>query len=271
MSPAQAPPNAVEPGDWRGDSGTPRARCVLAPNPSPMTLEGTNTWILAEPGDPHCVVVDPGPDDESHLRAVADAVAEAGQRVARILLTHRHPDHAAGAERFAQLVGAQVAAQGPGRDDLADGQLLEVGGLQVGVLGTPGHTSDSVCFLVAADSALLTGDTILGWGTTMVAYPDGRLADYLTSLHRLRELTGAGAVELFLPAHGAVLPDADGSVHYYVEHRRERLDQVRAALADGVARDAQAVLEHVYADVPRALWPAAKRSVEAQLAYLRDA
>lgn len=265
MSPTPPTP-PVEPGTWAGGAGTPHVRAVLAPNPSPMTLEGTNTWVVGEPGVGACVVVDPGPDDGTHLAAILDVVD--GRRVEAVLLTHRHPDHAEGAGAFAERVGARVRAQGEGEDDLADGDVVSAGDVEIGVLGTPGHTADSVCFYVGADDALLTGDTILGWGTTMVAWPDGRLDDYLGSLDRLAGLTGTGRVRTFLPGHGAYLPDADASVHYYLDHRRERLDQVRRAV-EGGATDVQSVLEVVYADVPRELWPAASRSIEAQLHHLR--
>ncbi len=265
MSPV-APPHPVDPGSWTGGEGSPRTRAVLAPNASPMTLEGTNTWVLGEPGEFECVVVDPGPDDGAHFAAVLEAVD--GRKVVDVLLTHRHPDHAEGAGAFAQRVGAQVRAQGPGQDDLSDGDVVRAGSLEIGVVQTPGHTQDSVCFYVGPDDALLTGDTILGWGTTMVAWPDGRLDDYLATLDRLAILTGNGRVRRFLPGHGAYLPDADASVHFYLDHRRERLAQVRGAV-DGGATDVDSVLEVVYADVPRTLWPAAARSVEAQLHYIR--
>ncbi|MDO5629219.1 MAG: MBL fold metallo-hydrolase [Mobilicoccus sp.] len=234
-----------------------------------MTLEGTNTWIIGDPRAGTCAVVDPGPLDEAHLAAVFEAVD--GRTVTDVLLTHRHPDHADGAAAFAEKAGATVRAAGPGADELADGQVFTAGGVDIGVLATPGHTQDSVCFYVGADEALLTGDTILGWGTTMVAYPDGRLGDYLTTLDRLAGMTGGDhdhPVRRFLPGHGAYLPDADAAVHFYLDHRRERLDQVRHAVADG-ATEVQDVLEVVYAEVPRELWPAAAKSVQAQLEYLQ--
>jgi glyoxylase-like metal-dependent hydrolase (beta-lactamase superfamily II) len=134
---------------------------------------------------------------------------------------------------------------------------------------TPGHSSDSVCLLLRADRALLTGDTILGRGTTVVAYPDGRLADYLDSLERLRDLA-AQDIDVLLPGHGPVLDEPLVVVDYYLRHRRERLEQVRAALADG-ATDAKDVVRRVYADVDPVLWSAAERSVRAQLEYLRAA
>ncbi|WP_232248094.1 MBL fold metallo-hydrolase [Streptacidiphilus rugosus] len=251
---------------------TERAALVLAPNPSPMTLEGTNTWILAEPGSTQAVVVDPGPLDEGHLAAVLAAVEARGCRVAATLLTHGHPDHAEGAERFAALSGSGVRALDPalrlGEEGLSDGDVLEYGGLEVRVVGTPGHTSDSLCFTLPADGAVLTGDTVLGRGTTVVAHPDGRLGDYLDSLRRLRALAADRDVTTILPGHGPVLSDALGAVEYYLAHRENRLAQVAAAVAAG-ARTPAEVVATVYADVDRALWPAAEWSVRAQLEYLR--
>ncbi|MGH3326386.1 MAG: MBL fold metallo-hydrolase, partial [Streptomycetales bacterium] len=157
-----------------------------------MTLDGTNTWVLAEPGAGRAVVVDPGPDNEAHLRAVAGAVEAAGRRTGLTLLTHRHADHSAGARRFAELTGTAVRALDPafrlGDEGLAGGDVVEVDGLELRVLATPGHSGDSLSFLLPADRALLTGDTVLGRGTTVVAHPDGRLGDYLDSLRRLRGL-----------------------------------------------------------------------------------
>jgi glyoxylase-like metal-dependent hydrolase (beta-lactamase superfamily II) len=253
---------------WAGGEATARATCVLAPNPGPMTLEGTNTWVLMEPGATAAVVVDPGPLDEQHLRRVVDLVTLRGARVALTLLTHRHADHAESAARFAELTGAPVRALGQGHDDLSDTDSLSVGGLELAVVATPGHTSDSLSVLLAAENALLTGDTILGHGTSVVAWPDGELAAYLLSLGRIEAMTGSHEVTQILPGHGPTLPNAADVLRYYVEHRRARLEQVRAAVAAGAA-DADAVVEMVYADVPREVWPAARLSVLAQLDYLR--
>jgi len=137
------------------------------------------------------------------------------------------------------------------------------------VVTTPGHTSDSVSFLLPAECAVLTGDTILGRGTTVVAWPDGELAAYLASLERLEALCGSGAVARILPGHGPHLPDAGAVLRYYLEHRAQRLEQVRGAVAAG-ARTPWEVVEAVYADVPRAVWGAAEWSVRAQLAYLAE-
>ena len=283
---------------WAGGAWGERAVAVLCPNPSPMTLEGTNTWVLAEPGSTDVVVVDPGPLHEDHLRTVLDHVAARGARVALTLLTHGHADHAESAPRWAELTGAPVRAVGRGHDDLAAGEVLRVGGLEILVVPTPGHTADSVSFLLPAEQVLLTGDTVLGRGTTVVAYPDGDLTSYLASLEELQRLTRSGAAASIAPGHGPVVPDAGGTVEHYLRHRHERLEQVRATVsalraestsapteegagasapteegagASAGHRDlADVVVERVYADVPRAVWPAARLSVLAQLAYLRE-
>ena len=224
---------------------------VLAPNPSPMTLDGTNTYVLRTPAG--AVVVDPGPLHHDHLGRVA---AAAGGEVSVVLLTHRHPDHAEGAAQFADSVRAPLVDGSA----VADGTDGAVG---VAVLHTPGHTGDSACFLFGG--AVLTGDTVLGRGTTVVAYPDGRLGDYLASLRRLASLGD----RVVLPGHGPVLPSVRAATEAYLAHREQRLDQVRAAV-DAGARTPAEVVRVVYADVDPALWPAAELSVRAQLAYLRD-
>jgi glyoxylase-like metal-dependent hydrolase (beta-lactamase superfamily II) len=238
-----------------------------------MTLDGTNTWILSEPGSELAVVVDPGPLDEGHLRNVVDRAEKAGKRVALTLLTHGHPDHAEGAVRFAGLTGTKVRALDPalrlGEEGLAAGDVITLGGLELRVVPTPGHTADSLCFHLPADQAVLTGDTILGRGTTVVAHPDGRLGDYLDSLRRLRSLTVDDGVHTVLPGHGPVLEDAQGAVEFYLAHRAHRLAQVETAVEDGYRTPAE-VVAHVYADVDRSLWPAAELSVRAQLDYLEE-
>ena len=244
--------------------GTDRARCVLAPNPSPMTLDGTNTWVLREPGAERSIVIDPGPLHEEHLRRVASTAGP----VALVLLTHGHPDHAEGARRFASLVGSvPVRALDPahrlGEEGLAEGDVVELDGLEVRVMETPGHTPDSLTFWLPADEAVLTGDTVLGRGTTVV----DRLGDYLASLDRLRAM--AEGTRVILPGHGGKLDDPVGALDYYIGHRRERLQQVEAALGAG-DRTAREVVRRVYADVDRVLWPVAESSVRAQLAYLAE-
>ncbi|MFC5803270.1 MBL fold metallo-hydrolase [Streptomyces formicae] len=265
------------PGQPRGvvasGPATARAVNVLAPNPSAMTLDGTNTWIVSEPDSELAVVIDPGPLDDTHLRSVIATAEQAGKRVALTLLTHGHPDHAEGAGRFAELTGTKVRALDPalrlGDEGLAAGDVIRTGGMELRVVPTPGHTADSLCFHLPADRAVLTGDTILGRGTTVVAHPDGRLGDYLDSLRRLRSLAVDDGVHMVLPGHGPVLEDAQGAVEFYLAHRANRLAQVETAVENG-HRTAADVVTHVYADVDKSLWPAAELSVRAQLEYLRE-
>ena len=256
---------------WSGGEFGARARCVLAPNPGIMTLDGTNTWILREPGAGRSVVVDPGPLDQAHLDDVA---AQAGD-VAMVLLTHGHLDHSEGARAFAERVGCGVRALDPqhrlGGDGLGAGDVLEVDGLEIRVVGTPGHTADSLSFLLPADRALLTGDTVLGRGTTVVAHPDGKLGAYLDSLQRLHALAAAREATWVWPGHGPVIEDALAVLDHYLEHRRQRLEQVREAMrALGSDATAREVVEHVYTDVDPVLWGAAELSVRAQIDYLRS-
>jgi glyoxylase-like metal-dependent hydrolase (beta-lactamase superfamily II) len=278
---------------WHGGSVGASIECLLAPNPGPMTLDGTNTWLLSAPGAGTGIVVDPGPDDEVHLRAVLAAADERGVRIGITLLTHGHPDHSDGARRFAELSGAPVHALDPahryggeglraGRGEglgaglgagvsagLGEGDVIEVGDLRLEVMRTPGHTADSLSFLVPDLGAFLTGDTVLGRGTAVVAYPDGRLGPYLNSLERMRDRCTTDDLHLLLPGHGPVLERPVEVLQGYLAHRRARLDQVRSALAAG-ATSAQHIVAVVYQDVDRALWPAAELSVRAQLDYLES-
>jgi glyoxylase-like metal-dependent hydrolase (beta-lactamase superfamily II) len=251
---------------------------VLAPNPNLMTLDGTNTWVLREPGARRSVVIDPGPSIPSHLDAIAAAAGEVGV----VLLTHHHHDHSEAAKEFAERMGCGVRALDPeyrlGSEGLADGDVVSVDGLEIQVVGTPGHTADSLSFLLPAEAAVLTGDTVLGRGTTVVAHPDGRLGAYLSSLDRLHALALAHEAVTIWPGHGPVIDDALAVLDYYVAHRRERLAQVEAAVAalrdaphpEGLAADElpRRVVEMVYQDVDPVLWGAAELSVRAQLAYL---
>ncbi|WP_433475359.1 MBL fold metallo-hydrolase [Spirillospora sp. CA-142024] len=251
--------------------GTDRATCVLAPNPSAMTLDGTNTWIIAEPGSDQAVIVDPGPKDGTHLRRVLATVEAQGRRVGLVLLTHGHPDHSAGAGKFAKLAGGvNVRALDPrhrlGDEGLSEGDVVTTGGLELRIMETPGHSDDSLTFWLPADGAVLTGDTVLGYGTTVL---EGRLGDYLGSLDRLRKFSADVEAATILPGHGPKLDDPIAVLDHYIDHRRERLAQVEAAVAAG-ARTAREVVERVYADVDKSLWPAAEWSVQSQLDYLNE-
>lgn len=263
---------------WEGGSFGSRGRCLLAPNPGLMTLDGTNTWVLQEPGASASVVVDPGPIEDGHLERLTAELGDVGL----VLLTHHHFDHAEVAAEFARRKGCAVRALDPalcvGADPIVDGESIAVDGLSLRVLTTPGHTADSISLLLPGDGALLTGDMVLGRGTTVVAHPDGQLGPYFASIERMRALAASGDVRTLWPAHGPVLDDALGVLDFYLAHRRERLAQVEGALAElsvpispELAEDGslpRQVVEIVYADVDQSLWGAAEQSVRAQLAYL---
>lgn len=254
---------------WTGGPVTDRAEIVLCGNPGPMSLDGTNTYLLW--GSAGAVVVDPGPYDEPHLAAVRDRLAALGQGVALTLLTHHHDDHAGGVDRWVELTGSPVRGAGRG-ETFTHEEVISVGDLDVVVLNTPGHTRDSVSFLVPQQDLLLTGDTVLGRGTTVVAFPDGDLGDYLTSLDTLRAaIAGQSRPVALAPAHGPTHPDADAVIVQYQQHRAQRLDQVRAALGKMDPRQADAadaIVRTVYADVPEDVRPAAYATVRAALDYL---
>lgn len=247
---------------------------LRADNPGPMTLEGTNSYLLRGPAGSPAVLVDPGPDDQAHLAALA-----ASGPIGLIVLTHGHADHSAGTARLAELTGAAVRAADPayarGGAVLVEGEEIELAGVRLRVLATPGHTPDSICllWLRAGRCALLTGDTVLGRGPSVIAHPEGDLADYLATLRRLRQLTDAenAEVDLLLPGHGPVVsPAADVAelLQAAQRHRLLRLEQVRQAAARGMASPAQIVAD-VYAGLDPRLRRAAEASVAAQLVYLR--
>lgn len=260
-------------GPWDAGRITARATALLAPNASWMTLDGTNSWLLAEPGSHVAALVDPGPDDPGHLAALIRAAEELDARIGQILLTHGHADHSEGARSLHDLTGAPVRALDPahrlGGEGLGDGEVVSIGGLELSVVATPGHTTDSLTFLLPADGALLTGDTVLGRGSAVIAHPDGHLGAYLTSLGRLQELAGSTGAQWVLPGHGPACPDPAGLLADYVEHRRERLALVAAAMAAGTT-EPDALLASVYPEVPDALRWAAALSLAAQVEYLTD-
>lgn len=245
---------------------TDTASVLLAGNPGLMTLEGTNTWVLRGPGSDEVVIVDPGPeDDEEHLARVAGLGG-----ISLVLISHRHGDHTDGIDKLVEMTAAPVRSAGSGflrglsSAELTDGEVIAAAGLRITVMATPGHTADSLSFVL--DDAVLTADTVLGRGTTVIDNEDGSLADYLESLRRLRGL-GSRTV---LPGHGPELADLQATASGYLAHREQRLAQVRGALADlGDDATARQIVEHVYVDVGEELWDIAEWSVRAQLDYLR--
>ncbi|MEX3504067.1 MBL fold metallo-hydrolase [Corynebacterium sp. LK2510] len=256
---------------------TPSAAVVLAPNPSYAALEGTNSWVIRSPEDEFSIVVDPGPEDEGHL----NVLQAKGEKVALILLTHRHHDHADGARRFRQLTGAPVRAFDPnycsGAEPLVDGEVITVDGVTpvVKVVASPGHTMDSVSFFVYTNQAesdqlegIITGDTIAGRHTTMISETDGDVGAYLDSLAMLED-EGKGV--MLLPGHGPEGTDLSAYARKYIDRRNQRLEQIRGVLAErGNDVDINVIVDAIYDDVDPVLRGAAVQSTRVALRYLRN-
>ncbi|HYH24947.1 MAG TPA: MBL fold metallo-hydrolase [Blastococcus sp.] len=241
---------------------------VLAPNPSPMTLDGTNTYVVGAPGSGQAVLVDPGPDDAAHLAAVEAALAARAARCVAVLVTHHHGDHAEAARPWGGRFDAPVAAgdgavAGPGGRVLVAGERLALAGTAIDVVATPGHTADHLAFRLES-GAVLVGDHVLGRGTSVVTHPEGDVVAYLESIRRVHDL---GPSALYC-GHGPELTEDPGAVlAYYLAHRAYREQQLLVALAGG-AGSVDDLVAVVYAEVPRAVWPAAAQSTRATLAKL---
>jgi len=231
------------------------ARDLLAPNPGPFTLTGTRTYLLGD-----SIVIDPGPAIDSHVEAIRAAMP----RIKTILITHRHADHAPAAQPLKRATGARIVAPRGVGDDvdqiISGGEIID--GLQV--IATPGHTSEHVCFLTA-EGDLFSGDTILGEGTTQVFLPDGDMADYIRSLHAIRDLEP----RRIYPGHGPTRDDAGALIDQYIAHRLQREQQVLDALAGG-ARDLQEMRRRIYPTLDPRLHHGAEEQIHAHLIKLRD-
>jgi len=233
---------------------------VLAPNPGVYTLEGTNTWIV---GREPSIVIDPGPDDSVHI----DEVRRSAGRVAAIVVTHDHDDHAPGARRLAEATGAPIHAFRPFDGALAirDGAEIAAERATVTAHHAPGHSPDHVVLFLASEAALFTGDAVLGRGTSVIDPPEGDLAAYLRSLRRMLEL----APRTIYPGHGPTVFDAVGKLEEYLRHRAERERQLLEELSDG-PRTIEALVAVVYSDYPPEVRPLAARSVLAHLMKLES-
>lgn len=234
-----------------------QVRRVVAPNPGPYTGPGTNTWLLD--AGPVAAVIDPGPDDDSHLAAINHLLA--GATVGVVLVTHGHPDHLPLAERLARPHNASVRRF----PDLGDGDIVRVGNLNLTALYTPGHSADHLCFLIAEDRAVFTGDLILGQGSSMVTYPEGDVAAYLKSLDRLAKLQP----RILFPGHWDPITDAMGKIAEYRHHRLEREQQVLAEVrrSGGTAPE---LTRRVYGELDDKLMVAAEMTLRAHLHKLVD-
>jgi glyoxylase-like metal-dependent hydrolase (beta-lactamase superfamily II) len=238
---------------------------VLAPNPGPMSLDGTNTYVVGAPGSGRAVVVDPGPDDAAHLAAVSAALAARDAECVAVLVTHHHIDHAEAALPWGAHFGVPVAAAdpavaGPGGRVLQPGERLELAGTPIDVVPTPGHTADHLAFRLES-GAVLVGDHVLGRGTSVVTHPEGDVLAYLESLRRVHDL---GPSALYC-GHGPELTEDPGAVlDFYLAHRAYREWQLLDLLAHGSATVDELVAA-VYAEVPREVWPAAAQSTRATL------
>lgn len=255
----------------RGYAGAARSLDALtlrvrAANPSPMTLSGTNTYLLGDPAAGDLLVVDPGPDLPDHRANVEAAVAVAGARVTGVVITHHHADHAGAvgwATRWDVPAWAFDPSRVPGARRLADGTTLRAGGLDVTARHLPGHCSDHLCLQIAQTGVVLSGDHILGEGTTVIAWPDGDLTQYLGSLRQLRALRPTA----LYPGHGEVVADPEARIDELAAHRALRTEQILAALADGAVTVPE-IVARVYDGLDPRLRPAAQRSVSAHLATL---
>jgi glyoxylase-like metal-dependent hydrolase (beta-lactamase superfamily II) len=241
---------------------------VLAPNPSGMTLDGTNTYLVGTPGSGQAVLVDPGPDDPAHLAAVEAALATRDARCVAVLVTHHHGDHAEAAQPWGLHFDAQVAAAradvaGPRGRVLDAGERLTMAGTTVDVVPTPGHTGDHLAFRLES-GAVLVGDHVLGRGTSVVTHPEGDVVAYLESLRRVHDL---GPSALYC-GHGPELTeDPTAVLDFYLAHRAYREGQILDALAGGPCT-VDRLVETIYAAYPREVWPAAAQSTRATLAKL---
>ncbi len=253
---------------WKGGEVSSRAFAVLAPNPSWETLEGTNTWILHEPGRRGCYVVDPGPDDEGHLRNVVLASNRLGLKVRAILVTHRHHDHRLGAIPLSQMIGAPVLSREDG--NLPDGALQFPDAPELQVVSLPGHSGDSVGFVFPNDASVATGDVIFRETSTAIVWPDGNLKAFMETLDVLEGLVTSGVCSRFLSGHRRPVDDCLKTIGYYRERRTVRLNMVREALRETGSTDIDVLIPIAYRDVKPDYYPICRFSIKAQLAYLLE-
>jgi glyoxylase-like metal-dependent hydrolase (beta-lactamase superfamily II) len=244
---------------------TERVARVLAPNPSPMTLDGTNSYLL-DAGNGSAVAIDPGPPIEAHVDALLAQARARSLTIEAIAVTHGHPDHAPAAALLHAATGAPVyaheAARFPHDRVLGDGDELRLGEIALRVMDAPGHARDHLVFYLEAEGALFTGDVIIGRGTIVIAPPNGDMRAYQRTLHRLRD-EFASASRIY-GGHGEALDTPLAKIDEYIAHRELRERELLEALASG-PQTVPALVRRIYAAVSPVLWPAAARQM---LAYL---
>ena len=251
---------------WMGGKVSSRIYCLRANNPSPMTYVGTNTYIVAEPTSPECVVIDPAPSGE-HVKHIIEHCVNEGLRVGAIVLSHCHADHTEGAAELQSMTGAEIYA--PFDSTLLEGDFSPIeGGPAFEVIALPGHSSDSVGLYYPADTAIFIGDVAFRHGPTVVYYPDGVLCDYMESLDKLERLVKERHITVMLPGHGYPITDPVSCLEAARAHRLDRLQQIRKALDEGVAPNAEALVDTIYTDTDPKLKSVAVKSVKAQLLYI---
>jgi glyoxylase-like metal-dependent hydrolase (beta-lactamase superfamily II) len=250
---------------------------VLAPNPSPYTYTGTQTYVVGEPNGPDCAVIDPGPDDAAHIDAIMAAVG--ARKVAAIMCTHTHRDHSPASAPLAARTGAPIVGCAPlvlssdlPRSDesfdttyaptrvLEDGESMRGAGWTLTAVATPGHTSNHLCFALEESGALFTGDHVMGWSTSVVVPPDGDMGDYMASLEKLL----AREDVRYHSAHGAAIEKPRQLVRGMIGHRRQRENQILRLLAEE-ARPVSGFIPAMYKGLDPRLIPAAEMSVSAHL------
>jgi glyoxylase-like metal-dependent hydrolase (beta-lactamase superfamily II) len=255
------------PDPGRPDELAPGLLRLTAPNPGLMTGPGTNTYLI---GTDELAVVDPGPDDERHRAAIVSA-AEGSGDIRYVLVTHTHPDHAPGAAALAQVTGAPVIGYGPAEGftpetRAGNGWTLEVGGLTLQAVHTPGHASDHLCWLVREQATLLTGDHVMHGSTVVIRPPDGDLHEYLASLAKVRDANPA--IAILAPGHGRLMDHVTEVIDALIAHRLGRHDKVATALTRTKEGAVDDLLPEVYADVTEPQLPVARFSLWAHLRAL---
>jgi glyoxylase-like metal-dependent hydrolase (beta-lactamase superfamily II) len=245
-----------------------RVERILAPNPSPMTLEGTNSYLIFD-GSGAAVAIDPGPADAGHIERIASTAQTHGATITAIAVTHGHPDHAPGAallhERTRAPVHAHRTASFPVDVPCGEGDRITAGDARLDVIEAPGHTRDHLVFSLASNAALFTGDVIVGRGTIVIAPPHGDMRDYQATLERLR--SDFANVGVIYGGHGDAIFEPRAKFDEYIEHRKKRERELLAVLATS-ERTVPELVETIYAAVSPVLWPAAARQLVAYLIAL---